>query len=416
MGLGFGTRRRVALAVMLAGLGVGLAGSAAGQTSVTLTEPSMPLLPAKFGVWTRTETVGATPVYALANLSPQALAECGEKRSKVAEYTHGGRLVHVEAIEFGDKTGAYSAFTLAERPGMTVGSELGVYDAVSSTGSSTGSSAGNGGGAELFLAGKAVVLVNFVGGGAEAGGGTAADVRTLRPLAESMPKVFGNSGLAPMLPMLTPTKGLVPGSIRYALGPVSYAAEGGVLPAGSLDWKMEPEAVTAQYDDARGKETLTLLLFPTPTIAEGAAKAIRDEVPELKGGSARLQQRGTLVALATGSFAGDAAAQMVGGVHLTVMTFNQDVHPAFKVVAAQTFTLLENIAVLSGVLCSGAVLLGLFLGFGRAWFRVLRGKPAAVEVEFLSLHLSPQNKPAVFQGPDPREGVREGFGGGFGGR
>ncbi|MGA8937752.1 MAG: DUF6599 family protein, partial [Acidobacteriaceae bacterium] len=398
MGLGFGTSRRAALVLVLAGLSVG----AVGQ-SVTLTEPSMPLLPAKFGGWTRTETAGAAPVYALANLSPQALAECGEQRSKVAEYTHGGRLVHVEAIEFGDKTGAYSAFTLAERPGMTVGSELGVYDAVgSSSERSAEGRTGNGGGVVLFLAGKAVVLANFVGGAAGTGG-TAADVRTLRPLAEAMPKVFGNSGLAPMLPMLTPTKGLVPGSIRYALGPVSYAAEGGVLPPGSLDWKMEVEAVTAQYDDSRGRETLTLLLFPTPTIAESAAKVIRSKVPELKG-SARLQQRGTLVALATGSFAGDAAAQMVGGVHLTVMTFNQDVHPAFKVVAAQTFTLLENIAVLSGVLCSGAVLLGLFLGFGRAWFRVLRGKPAAVEVEFLSLHLSPQNKPAVFQGPDPREG------------
>ncbi|MGA7157929.1 MAG: hypothetical protein WBY53_13830, partial [Acidobacteriaceae bacterium] len=189
-----------------------------------------------------------------------------------------------------------------------------------------------------------------------------------------------------------------------ALGPVSYAAEGGVLPAGALDWKMEPEAVTAQYDDARGKETLTLLMYPTPTIAQNEAKVIRGEVPELKG-NARLKQNGEIVALATGSFAGDAAAQMVGGVHLSQMTFNQDVHPAFKVVAAQTFTLLENIAILSGVLCTAAVLLGLFLGLGRAWYRVLRGKPAAVEAEFLSLHLSPQNKPAVFRGPDSQERV-----------
>jgi len=74
-------------------------------------------------------------------------------------------------------------------------------------------------------------------------------------------------------------------------------------------------------------------------------------------------------------------------------------------VAAQTFSLLENIAILSGVLGAGAVLLGFFLGFGRAWFRVLRGKPAAVEVEFLSLHLAPQNKPAVFRGPDSAEGA-----------
>ncbi len=110
-----------------------------------------------------------------------------------------------------------------------------------------------------------------------------------------MPKVFGNTGAAPLLPTLPPAKGLVAGSLRYALGPVSYAAEGGVLPAGSLDWKMEPEAVTAQYDDARGKETLTLLLFPTPTIAQNAAKMIQGEVPELKKGVRGCEQEGTLV-------------------------------------------------------------------------------------------------------------------------
>jgi len=47
------------------------------------------------------------------------------------------------------------------------------------------------------------------------------------------------------------------------------------------------------------------------------------------------------------------------------------------------------------------VLLGLFLGVGRAWIRTLRGKPAAVEVEFLSLHLAPQNKPPRFSEDEP---------------
>jgi hypothetical protein len=376
----------VALGLLTAGLAVGTAVSSVGQMSVTLTEPSAPLLPAKFGDWTGTATTGATPGYSLASVSKDALAECGEQRSKVAEYTHGGRVVHVEAIQFGDRTGAYSAFTLVERPGMKVGKELGTYDAV-------------GDGAALFVVGKSVVLANF------AGGVTAADVAALKPLAEAMPKVFGNSGMAPMLPMLAPAKGLVEGGLRYALGPVSYAAEGGVLPAGSLSWKMEPEAVTAQYDDARGKETLTLLLYPTPTIAENLAMVIRDEVPQLKGPNTKLRREGALVLLATGSFAPDEAERMISGIHLSQLAFNQDVHPPFKVVAAQTFTLLENIGILSGVLGAGAVLLGLFLGFGRAWFRVLRGKPAAVEVEFLSLHLAPQNKPAQFHRPDSTEGA-----------
>jgi hypothetical protein len=271
---------------------------------------------------------------------------------------------------------------------MRVGSELGVFDAYAV-----------GGDAMLFMVGKSVVLANFPGAV------TAQDVAQLRPLAEAMPKAFGNTGAVPILPTLPPAKGLVGGSLRYALGPVSYAAQGGVLPAASLNWKMEPEAVTAQYDDERGKETLTMLMYPTPTLAQETAKTVQGEVPELKGGGARLRQEGTLVLLATGTFAGDAAQQLIAGIHLRQMTFDQDAHPPFKVVAAQTFSLLENIAILSGVLGAGAVLLGFFLGFGRAWFRVLRGKPAAVEVEFLSLHLAPQNKPAVFRGPDSAVGA-----------
>jgi hypothetical protein len=389
MRLGLGTRRGVVLAVLSAGLVMG-GRVCLAQGSVKLMEPEAPLLPAKFGEWTRVDAAaGAKPAAsepALLGVNPVALGECGELRSKVADYTRGGLTVHLEAVQFGDRTGAYSAFTLVERPGMRLRGELATYEAV-------------GGDAALFMVGKSVVLAEFPSAV------TAQDVAGLRPLLESMPKAFGNTGQAPILPTLTPAKGLVAGSLRYALGPVGYAAGGGVLPAASLNWKMEPEAVTAKYDDERGKETLTIVMYPTPTLAKEAAKTIQGEVPELKTGGARLRQDGTLVMLAEGSFAADAAQQAVTGIHLSQMTFNQDAHPPFKVVAAQTFTLLENITILSGVLCAGAVLLGLFLGFGRAWYRVLRGKPAAVEVEFLSLHLAPQNKPAVFRGPDSAAGA-----------
>jgi len=354
-------------------------------------EPAVPLLPEKFGEWVRADAAAgagaeAAPAEALLGATKQELGECGELRLKAADYTRGGRTVHIEAVQFGDRTGAYSAFTLVERPGMKVGGDLITYSAV-------------GGNEALFMVGKSVVLARFEKPV------TPQDVAGVRPLLNVMPKALGNTGAVPILPTLPPDKGLVGGSLRYALGPVSYAAEGGVLPAASLNWAKEPEAVTARYDDERGQETLTLVLYPTPTIAKDAAKEIGAEVPALKTGGARLRQDGSLVLLATGSFSGDAAQQMIASVHLSQMTFNQDAHPAFKVVAAQTFTLLENITILSCVLGAAAVLLGLFLGFGRAWFRVLRGKPAAVEAEFLSLHLAPQNKPAVFGGADSATGT-----------
>jgi len=41
------------------------------------------------------------------------------------------------------------------------------------------------------------------------------------------------------------------------------------------------------------------------------------------------------------------------------------------------------------------------LGGGRALIRVMQGKPAASEPEFLSLHLAPQNPTPHWEQPEP---------------
>lgn len=267
---------------------------------------------------------------------------------------------------------------------MRQGTQLGAEDAVGETPETAG--------AVLFTTGASLVLANF------GNSVSTADVASLKPLAAGLPKLAGNEGVAPLLPALVPSRGLVPGSVRYALGPQSYISEGGVLAPDSLGWSRDLEAVTAHYDGDQGRETLTLLLYPTPTIAEEFARTIDSDVKALQasGQTVAVHREGVLLMVASGSLPLAAAGQMLSGIHLKEMTFNQDVQPAFPVVAKQTFSLLTNIAILSGVLMAAAVLLGLFLGVGRATFRVLRGKPAAVEPEFLSLHLSPQSKPAQF--------------------
>src|ERR1700728_2255743 len=96
------------------GMAVGLiavALSAAGQTSVAITEPGAPLLPASFGEWKTAVAAGSVPEISLANASKAVLEECGPERSAVADYDRGGKTIHIEAIQFGDRTGAFSAFT-----------------------------------------------------------------------------------------------------------------------------------------------------------------------------------------------------------------------------------------------------------------------------------------------------------------
>jgi hypothetical protein len=199
---------------------------------------------------------------------------------------------------------------------------------------------------------------------------------------------------------------MVNGSLRYAIGPATYAAEGGVLPANELSFDKAGEAVTAQYADKRGKETLTVLLYPTPAIAGRITQMISDALPKLGPGfaTAKVRRDAEAVSLASGTFSAEDAQKLVEIVHLRQqLAVDPDVdpvEPSVQTKIVQTYSLLTSIAVLAGVLMAAAVLLGLFLGGGRALYRVARGKPAAVEVEFLSLHLAPQNKPAQFHGPD----------------
>jgi hypothetical protein len=55
----------------------------------------------------------------------------------------------------------------------------------------------------------------------------------------------------------------------------------------------------------------------------------------------------------------------------------------------KTSRFLMGVAMLVIVGCSAAILLGFFLGGGRALYRVARGKPVSsvYEVEFIRLHL-----------------------------
>jgi len=359
--------------LMFAGVLLAAQAASAAAQSVAVKLPETPLLPASFGEWkTATPNAGANYSVLLANVSKAALEEDNPQRSAVGDYTHAGKTVHVEAVQFADKTGAYSAFTLVERPEMHLVKDL-------------GDNAAAGSGAVLFAVGSTVVLVN---------GTDASDIAALKPLADVMPKPLGNKGVAPLLPTLVPEKGLVADSVRYAVGPATYATQGGVLPAQSLGWDKNAEAVTAKFNDKRGQETLTILLYPTPAIAGNFTRLVEGETAGLgpSFANAKVRREGELMLLANGTLSPDEAQKMIENIHLRQeVTLDKDVPPEFHTEVQKTFSLLQAIALLIAVTGGTAIMLGLILGFGRAGLRMLQGKSAAVEPEFLSLHLAPQN-------------------------
>jgi hypothetical protein len=375
MGAGF----RVASGVVACALALSAA-PVRGQ-SVTLTEPPVQLLPQSFGGWQQGGNSEPGTV-SLTTVNKAALQECGPLRSQVNTYTRNGKTMRVEAVEFGDRTGAYSAFTLAVRPDMRVSKDAGSSDAV-------------GDGVVMFTTGDTLVLASPA---------TQADLPALKQLAKVLPKVTGSRGVAPLLPSFVPAEHLAASGMRYALGPESYAAEGGVLPANSLGWDKSAEAVTANYDLKQGHETVTLLIYPTPQIAQAFEKRLSTGVTGLgpSFANARVRREQELVMVASGALPAKDAQALLENVHMKqLVSIDRDMPPAFHAEVQKTFSLLTNIAILSGVLMGAAVLLGLFLGGARALVRVLQGKPAASEPEFLSLHLSNQNSVPHWETPGP---------------
>ncbi len=361
------------------------AGLVLGQAATTVTIPQGPLLPEKIGAW---ELEGIAPscaeCYRGEHGQEAVLREDGLRRGESLTYHRpgSGQTLDVRALQFEDATGAVSAFTYLRSPDMKTvpaAARVGREEAAA-------------GGRYLFREGTSTVLAEVTGPDAT----TTAD---LRALAGMLPKIGGPKGAPPLLPTLLPAPHLVSESVHYAVGPAGYAAMGGTLPPGILGFDKSAEAATAEYalrGGAKGK--LTLLLFPTPEIAGDRGRAVETALNAAgeRAGTAKLRREGPLVMLATGGFSPSEAAELLDGIHLrSEVTWNKPVPPEFHAEVQKTASLLFSIAVLSGVLGLAAVLLGLFLGFGRAWIRVLMGKPAATEPEFLRLDLSGSRAKAI---------------------
>ena len=356
-----------------------------------LVEPPTPLLPGQFGSWTQ---MGVAPgiIESRPNpaLSPTPLSEDGLNRTSALAYHNlpaGKDTIAVHAFQFDDATGAYSAYTFLRKPEMR--------DLPESR--RVGTDSASAGGDFLFRSGTTVVQAQVSAVGAST-------IPALRLLASTLPKVGGTKGLSPLLPTYLPAKGLQRDSVKYSLGPVGYQAQGGVLPPGVVGFDKAAEAVTAKYES---KGTLTLLLYPTPQIAGDRGRQIEAEMNKegLAAGTVKLRREGPLVLLTTGPWRPAEAQEMVESIHLRdELTWNKPIPPEFHSEVRKTVSLLTSVLIFCGLGALAAVVIALFLGGARAAIRVMQGKPAATEPEFLRIDLS--GRPARIQPEGPEASPR----------
>lgn len=340
-----------------------------GQTATTLIEPPAPLLPAQVGTWVKDSSTTNDEAVQTGGADAPLLAEDGLKRSEYGVYhstRNAAETITVTARQFVDATGAHAAYSYYLQPGAGY------------RGPKIGDETADG---YLFRSGTTVVS-------AEPKTSRGSANAMLTELETHLPKVGGAKGLAPLLPTYLPTKGLKTETVKYALGPVGYQAMGGVLPAEIIGFDKAAEAVMAKYD---GEGTLTLLLYPTPQIAGNHGRLIEAEMNRqgAAAGTVKLRREGPLLMLTTGAWRVMDAQAMVDGIHLRdQVSWNKKMPLEFHAEVQKTYSLLTSIAVFCGVGTLGAIILGLFLGGGRAAIRVMQGKPAATEPEFLRIDLS----------------------------
>ena len=339
------------------------------QAQTHLVEPPTPLLP------TTQTLVPPTNLPTPPPEQPAILKEDGLQREESRSVLPTG---YVTAYQFSDATGAFAAYTYLRQTGRPVPGLKAPFN--TEFRKPTGDL--------VYLTGTTVVVAR-------------APQPVLESLEPSLPKIFGRRALAPLLPTLLPTRGLDPATLRYALGPIGYQAMGGVLPPANLGWDKSLEVATANYHAGQ----LTVLMYPTPQLAGASGRLIQDDINHTGPatfGTIKMRRVGPMIGVTSGRLTDAQAIDLVTALKLNQeITFDKKMPLEFHAEVRKTYTLLQEISTFCGIAILASVVLGIFFGAGRAGIRLLQGKTAASDPEFLTINLRDQPKALFTKPQDP---------------
>jgi hypothetical protein len=317
-------------------------------------------------------------------------------------YKREGETLSVRALRFQDASGAYGAYSFYRQNGWAredIGTgATSIHNRV------------------LFWKGDTVIDATFSHIAPMSAG-------EMRELASHMPIPPGTRALMPPILANLPQASIDGQTTHYAEGPAGYAGSGGVLPPELVGFDRGAECVTANYSLTSGPATLTIIDYPTPQMAEAQEPRIRDYIkagiptagkqaqppwpkPLMDSDLASLEVRrsGPLVIIVSGDAVPEESHKLLEMVHYEA-DLTSIPQPTESEVA-KTGKLLMGIAVLVIIGCSAALLLGFFLGGGRALYRMARGKPASsvFDEEFIRIDLREKwdETSSTIQSPHPK--------------
>jgi len=289
-----GIARRIACSLLLV-----LCCGTAGLRAETNAPAAM--LPSSFDGWqvSGEPQSGSDP----ATLDPTAAGVLAEDRFvgyEIANYRRDERVIEVRAARFADAEGAYAAFTFYRQPLMRrekIGTLAASYNE-----------------RVLFFAGNILVDARF-------DEITAMSGAQLRELVARLPVATGPAAALPSLPSNLPRSNLVPGSVRYLIGPRALAALNIDLSPDVVDFSKSPALLWARVNgEEMGSAELLLAAYPTPQIAMERTAAFQQLPPPAgddggTGQSLAVKRSGPIVAMVRGRISHADARRVLDGVH-----------------------------------------------------------------------------------------------------
>jgi hypothetical protein len=201
----------------------------------------------------------------------------------------------------------------------------------------------------------------------------------------SLPHVSRAS--VPSLSDYLPSKGLVPHSQLYILGPASLSAAAPEIPAPAVKFDFSTEGEVARYRTASGQATLAVFSFATPSLA-------RQQLPQFQQiPKAAVKRSGPLVAVAIG--ASPANSQLLKAIEYEGVVEENEKPPdkPLELKPESAGKMILSILSLAGLLLAFCLISGLAVGGSLRLARKFGYSGA--EGSLITLHLEGQITPRI---------------------
>lgn len=331
-------------------------------------------LPRQFGKWAGSGPVQKSALPSRNSDQEQAiLLEAGITGTILRQYSQGNNTARLRLRQFRDSSGAYEAFTFLRTPDM-------IFSDVSPAAAVAKERA-------LLQTGNYVLEVD---------GLAAMSPADLQELAKWLAGAAEKTPLPPIRGYL-PGRLRLPGTERYALGPIGFRAGAGALDrnnfaglADAVGFSGGAEAMLARYRQG-GKDAVVLLLqYPTPQSAARFERHIEQALASTpQPAESAIRRTGSLLSLVLQPASHEYANALLDDVRYeTNVTWNE---PSHELTDPPWSAIIVNTILGTGVFLVAAVAFGIAFGGVRVITKIfLPGKvfDRADRMEILQLGIS----------------------------